>query len=49
MNAVHIGDMCVCLFTSAPMSQNAGDYVFTAGGLDNVITNVCTLMLYWIL
>ena len=28
---------------SAPMmlGQNTGDYVFTAGGLDNVITMVC--------
>jgi len=29
----------VCV--SAPLLQNAGDYVFTAGGLDNVITMVC--------
>jgi len=29
------------VFASAPLLQNAGDYVFTAGGLDNVITMVC--------
>jgi len=36
----------VCLSVSAPMIQNAGDYVYTAGGLDNVITMVTMLMLY---
>jgi len=25
------------------LGQNTGDYVFTAGGLDNVITMVCML------
>jgi len=30
-----------CAFISAPM--NAGDYVFSAGGLDNVITMVRVL------
>ena len=34
---VHVG---WCVFVSAPIIQNAGDYVFTAGGLDNVITMV---------
>lgn len=46
MAALKTLDACVILnvyVTSAPMmlGANAGDYVFTEGGLDNVITMVC--------
>jgi len=38
----------VFVYYSAPMmlGQNTGDYVFTAGGLDNVITMVHYIMLH---